>query len=365
MMRMPGAKGMPLGPPQTRMPESFARAMGKGTSGLSRGFSSGGFGKGLGPMVPGPPPPLQGFEVDRENTFLERLWGLFSEDEREVPDYGPPAMVPIPWQRKEEHVSNVAEPHSGFDYMEVEDLQAMATSRELVIKHLEEEIEGLERDDAKHEERLATLERQFGNLVQGDTVKVKAPLLAKISAAVRDSHLLDHEEELNQLGNPEEQEEKWWNHLHAQNLTMGRGYMPLDRKFIAKERFKEELERDKHPVVNRVHHAGHIANPAHQVESVFVKEGGILKRHAVHPTPYRNKFWLSLDGPAIEDQHAIREAQQKAMEDPVLQRIVRQDVAGEGVDAKPEDWLGRLKKGEMINESPPHDPGFVMPKWMY
>lgn len=246
----------------------------------------------------------------------------------------------------------------------------MAKTRAQTIQGLELQITQLQEGDAKHEERLAKLEKQFGALVNGSDLKFKAPLLAKIKNVVRDSHVMDHTDAMNT--HKEDSVEVWgeseidpWKYMHSESLVLGRGCMALDKKAIEKQLWNQQLEADQHPIVHRMHYAGHVAAPAHQVEGIFVKESGVYKKQPLHPAPYRNGFWLSLDGVSREDAHVAREAAQEAAADPVAQRVSRQNVAGTGSDAQAVDWLGQIKHGKMIDQQPPAVTGFVMPKWMY
>merc|ERR1719326_833898 len=152
-------------------------------------------------------------------------------------------MMPIPWQTEKEPLSEKA--HAGFDNLSLEQLQAMALTRQKTIEGLGREIKEHLDNDQKHEDRLAKLEEQFDTLAQGSELKFKAPLLTKIRKAVRDSHLLDHEMEMAKMKDYSDDAAAEWRHLdpwkyiHAQNLVLGRGCLALDQHYIEKMKFKE------------------------------------------------------------------------------------------------------------------------------
>lgn len=325
-----------------------------------------------------------GKKMGKHDWEIEQEEGSFGflDDEEEVAAYPgikhqqdlQEPMVPIPWQRpKAQKVEEVEEKKDvSFDYltrMSTEQLQEMAEMRQKQIMHLKKDVDDLTDGDQKHEDRLAALEKKFGQLCHGSDLQFKAPLLAKISKMVRDSHLLDHDAELERMKDQTAAEE-WadldpWSYIHSDNLVMGRGFMRLDQDYIEKVKWQEKLKQEEHPVVSRLHYGGHVAKPAEDVEAIFVKEAGVVKKSPLHPAPYRNNFWLSLDGPTRDDAEAAREAEKAVLEDPVARRVQRQNVAGTGEDAQPVDWLGKIKHGEIIDDKPPKDAGFVMPSWMY
>jgi hypothetical protein len=236
-------------------------------------------------------------------------------------------------------------------------------------------IRGLQEDMYRpqtHEERLMRLERQFLPLFPGNELRVDAPVLKKIQEAVLESHEIDHQREIEQLR--QNSRDEYFTHmdvvryLHptSDSLVLGRSMMPLDRNYEAQVRLAHQLEHDKHPAVEQVRYAGHAARPEQHAECVFVKEEGILKRQPVYPVPYRNDFWLNLDGHTRNDLERHRDAVHKMMEDPVAQRVARRDTVGTGEDALPMDWKGQLKRGvPMPMQRPKEDDGFVMPKWMH
>lgn len=348
-------KGMPM---SGMMPSMSMKGYGK------RGASSGRMGK-------------HDWEIEEEQGFFGGITS-FLDDEEEVAYYPPhnhDPMVPIPWQqpkKAEEEEEEVDKPDQSLEYLSTlstEMLQEMAETRKKTMENLQREVDDLSEGDAKHEERLVALEKKFGQLCQGSDLKFKAPLLSKISKMVRDSHLLDHDADMDRMKG-HSAAEQWadldpWAYIHSDNLAMGRNFMRLDQHHIAKMEWKKKLESEQHPVVNRVHYAGHIVKPAEELEAVFVKEAGVYKKHPLHPAPYRNNFWLSMDGPTREDAQAALQAEKDAISDPVAKRVQRQNIAGTGEDAQAVDWLGKIKHGEMIDEQPPGVGGFRMPSWMY
>lgn len=290
-----------------------------------------------------------------------------------MPPTPPPVpMAPIPWKEPE---AKAEKSHVGFDNLSLEQLEMMAKMRNQTIENLRQEVQDFANFDDIHEKRLMALEEQFNHLTVGQELRLKAPMLHKIRKVVRESHLLDHDMEMERLKEAymaEDACDQWadldpWTYIHSQNLVLGRGYVGLDQHFIERQKMKEQIEADMHPVVHRTHYAGHVSKPAEDVDGIFVKEAGIYKRHLLHPAPYRNQFWLSLDGPTRNDEEAARQMHKEVMEDPVAQRIMRQNAAGSGEDAAATDWLGKLKRGEIVDldQNKPTVSGFRMPPWMY
>jgi hypothetical protein len=248
-----------------------------------------------------------------------------------------------------------------------EELKERAKNNEQILRDLEEEL----RLPQAQQARLAALERRLHHLRPGKDLRIEAPVLKQITEAVVNSHEIDHQQELEALR--EEQRKEYFMHvdpvkyLHppAQGLVLGRNAMPLDRNYIAQEQWKKWMEHHQHPAVEQVRYAGHVSKPQEHLDCVFVKEEGFLKRQPVYPTPYRNEFWLNLDGHTRGDLEWHREAVHQAAEDPVAQRVARRGYGGAGEDAQPVDWLGQLKRGiPMPPDAPPSD-GFTMPRWMY
>jgi len=256
-MTMPMSKGMPMTMP-------MSKGQGKGMM-MSKGMHMGKNGY---------------LEAEQEESMWEKMFGAEKEPEFVNYSQGPvPAptylsqsqsqsqaqMMPIPWQKREAEAPRETKPNPAYDTSTPEQLQAMARSRNKEIESLQKEVAALT-DLESHETRLAQLEQKFGGLCQGSDLKIKAPLLAKISQVVRESHLLDHDLQIQTVKeNADEMHPEGelspWEYMHSQNLVLGRGCMALDRGYAEKKKFKEQLEADMHPVVHRVHYAGHIPRP--------------------------------------------------------------------------------------------------------
>lgn len=360
--------------------------------------------------------PAQGMQdPEEEGSLWDQLTSTFTGQEYYEPDFATvnpignsvatahmnhaPAMMPIPWQSKalEKSAAGKQEKsHAGFDSLSVEQLQTMALTRAKTIEGLNREVKELAHSDQKHEERLRKLETQFGSITHNQDLKLKAPLLSKIRQVVRDSHLLDHANEIDKLKEDGLPEETWaigiegltmdvdyspedggdlfalgaadpYTYMHAEHLALGRGVLSLDQHHVQKKAYQEQLKEDLAAGRSALslHYAGHVAKAAENVECVHVKEAGIHQKQPLHPAPYRNQFWLSLDGPTNVDHSVAKEEAAEAMADPLARLVARQDEAGTGKDAKAVDWLGQLKRGEIIDASPPPNRGFVMPSWMY
>jgi hypothetical protein len=258
---------------------------------------------------------------------------------------------------------------TGLGHLSEEELEEMVEVRNKIIASLEQEVRNMDGPE-EHEQRLTDLERQLSGLQRGQKLPVRAPLLAQLAKVVKDSHEIEHAREREDNKNQEHDSQYYddlcpWKYLSAKDCVMGRSSMPLDRDFIAKQKWLEELERNKHPTVKHLHYAGNISKPEEHVECVFVKEEGILERRPVYPAPFRNGFWLNLDGHTRHDAEAHRAAATMAMEDPVARRVMRQDVAGTAEDARAVDWLGKLKRGQPPPPPPKEEDWFQMPRWMY
>merc|ERR1719491_2164191 len=109
-------------------------------------------------------------------------------------------MMPIPWKQEkpdeDAHYKDKDVSADHFTGLSTEQLQEMALTRKRTIENLKREVNSLTSGDGKHDGRLVALEKKFGELCNGSDLEFKAPLLSKIAKMVRESHLLDHEEEM-------------------------------------------------------------------------------------------------------------------------------------------------------------------------
>jgi hypothetical protein len=313
---------------------------------------------------------------------------------------------------------------SEFEGLSIEELEEKVEANENLIRDLEQDVETMV-GPALQQQRIAALEKQLDGLRPGVKVPIQAPLLEKVSKIVRDSHEIEHQREIAEMRQRDASDELFqyydehdpWEYLHARELALGRSVMPLDREYIMQGGDPtaqwEAMEFGKR-VLHQVHYHGHLGKAEEHVDCLFVKEEGILHRRPDYPRPYRNQFWLNLDGHNRHDAEIHRAARNKMMEDlnydasmdvhkpqqmrgnvasaarqdyfshlepsqrgqaveelrrmkedPDTQRALRHHMADGSEDAFPVDWLGMFKKGRHARRHPQPEQGFQLPTWMY
>jgi len=258
--------------------------------------------------------------------------------------------------------------------MSIKQLQKLLKERDGVALALEKEVAALkEYQPSAHEERLARLEWEIGNVQPGTVVKLKAPMLKDIQKVLRDQHKEDHlaglDKMLESMKLAESQVETRLSEealahpdfagIDPHSLVLGHSYMPLDRAAITKAQHEEERARDKHPAVRDLHYAGHMSRRTEEMAVDFVKEGHVLERKNLWPTAYHGDFWLSLDGHSRNEAERQQEANRRMQQDKdaIVQRSFQYDSPGHGEDFYAVDWLGKLKRGDYFEENHTH------PRW--
>lgn len=241
----------------------------------------------------------------------------------------------------------------------LEELRELLRQKDAAIQDLTEEIGRLEQAPREFEERLIKLEEVFSNFGPTDTIKIRSPLLLGVSksmdlerARLHHESVLAHRQRDLDNSHAEATECAHDPHTHhgAKDFVLGRQCMFLDEVAAKKAKELAEHGRRLHPVISRVHYAGHVVKPTEEVDPIFVGPGGVETRRTLGPAPRHGEFWLDAACRQREEAEKdsshldyVRQAEEERARRAPPSAFLH-NRPGKGEDALPKDWLGEAKK---------------------
>lgn len=251
-----------------------------------------------------------------------------------------------------------------LESLSAEELQWLLEERDAAIVELSHEIEMLRGAPDLFKQRLARLEDGvLQHVHKGCMLEVDAPLLEGISRVIREDHLLEHQEEVeNHKAHRDGEDYVDSHYLEADDLVLGRHYMALDQKYLEEESLRKELKEHPHPIISEFHYGGHVSVSAMPVPAPHPGP----PEEAAHGPPRGppghdgDGFWLEEH---VAYQHGSGSG--KLEEHPPERFAFAHDLPGEAEDALPIDWLGRAKRGLPHHKPSLQKPAFAAPSWLY
>lgn len=251
-------------------------------------------------------------------------------------------------------------PSRNLEAMSVAELEEELSLKDRAIHDLQTEIARLQRTPQVFEERLEKLERTFSHFGPNDTLKIRSPLLMNIAKSMEVEKARLHNEAIEEHG-------RRWTHMlregeavahnphthHShEDFVMGRRAMQLDPIAAAQAKEVWTYGAHNHPVVTRMHYAGHCIRPTEEIAPVYVGPGGVENRrpfneHSEGVQPSHGEFWLDAivrdrdqeDGFGVPQ--AVLDAEERRRKP---QSAFARDRPGLGEDCLPKDWLGEARR---------------------
>lgn len=169
-----------------------------------------------------------------------------------------------------------------LEALPLEELRGMLRDREAAISDLEKEIAHLEKVPREFEERLARLERVFGDMGQKDIMKVTPAAYSRVGRFIKEDLGSLHEEDARRQ--PADRRavpvsgQAGLASLEPSDLVLGQSYMPIDESL---HNPPPPPEPEYLPASERVRASG-----------MFVGPGGAMERRTLQKLSAFQSFWL-------------------------------------------------------------------------
>lgn len=245
-----------------------------------------------------------------------------------------------------------------LESLQVEELRALLHEKNVAAQDLTQEIDRLKQAPLDFEERLNKLEDLFKNFGPSDTIKIRSPLLLSVAqtmslerARLHNESVLEHRQRDPSTMEDGEAHHDPHTHHDATDFVLGRKCMTLDQVAAKKQKELAEHGRRLHPVITKVHYAGHLVKPTEEVDPIFVGPGQVEYRRPLGPAPRHGEFWLDATYRKRQEEEEAQAAQMEFVRQAEEERAKRaphsaflRDRPGRGEDVLPKDWLGEAKR---------------------